>query len=170
MNLRLLFRNSLPVAGSNAPAFTLPSQDGSMVSLGQHRGQWVILYFYPKDHTPGCTVEAHKFEIDRPEYARRNAVVLGVSLDSVDSHRRFCAQQSLKFQLLADACGRTARAYGSLMNLGIVKIAQRHTFVIDPSGRIAKAYRNVNPAQHSAEILAALDQLQNRQLQIQQTD
>ena len=123
----------------------------------------MVLYFYPKDLTPGCTIEANKFEIDRPEYGRRNAVVLGVSLDSVDSHKRFCTQQSLKFQLLADAGGRTTRAYGSLMNLGILKIAQRHTFIIDPSGRIAKAYNNVNPAQHSAEVLAALDHLQNQQ-------
>jgi len=134
-----------------------------MVSLGQYRGQWVVLYFYPKDLTPGCTIEANKFEIDRPEYARRNTVVLGVSLDSVDSHKRFCTRQSLKFQLLADVGGRITKAYGSLMNLGIVKIAQRRTFVIDPSGRIAKAYRNVNPDQHSAEVLATLDHLQNQQ-------
>src|ERR1700683_3254817 len=125
MNLRLLSKKSMPVVGSSAPAFTLPSQDGSLVSLGPYRGQWVVLYFYPKDHTPGCTIEANKFEIDRLKYARRNAVVLGVSLDRVDSHKRFCTQQSLKFLLLADAGGRDTKSPGLLLDLGVFLISLR---------------------------------------------
>lgn len=153
----------MPGVGSEAPDFTLPSQNGSPVSLQQFRGQWVVLYFYPKDQTRGCTIEAHNFEIDQPQYVRRNTVVLGVNLDSVDSHKRFCAMQSLNFNLLSDAGGRITKAYGSLINLGIVKVASRRTFIIDSAGRIVKVYRNVYPLKHSAEILAALDQLQGQQ-------
>lgn len=150
----------MPAVGSEAPDFTLPAQNGSPVSLRQYRGQWVVLYFYPKDQTRGCTIEAHNFETDQDQYRRRNAVVLGVNLDSVDSHKRFCTRESLSFNLLADPEGRTSRAYGSLMNLGIVKFAKRKTFIIDPAGNIASVYGNVDPSKHSAEVLAALDQLQ----------
>ncbi len=152
----------MPSVGSEAPEFELPAQDGSPVRLRQYRGQWVVLYFYPKDQTRGCTIEAHTFEVDQPEYLRRNTVVLGVNLDSVDSHQRFCTNQSLNFALLSDAAGATAKAYGSLMNLGIVKVALRHTFIIDPAGKIARVYKDVDPAKHSAEVLAALDQLQSQ--------
>lgn len=157
---RLASRSAVPAAGSNAPDFTLPSQDGSPVSLKDYRGKWVVLYFYPKDQTPGCTREAHNFQADQPKYAALNAVVLGVSVDSVDSHKKFCANDGLNFKLLADTEHKVAESYGSLTNLGVVKFAARHTFLIDPAGKIVKAYTNVDPAKHSAEVLDELAQLQ----------
>jgi peroxiredoxin Q/BCP len=157
---RLLSRGATPSEGSNAPDFTLPSQEGSSVSLRDYRGEWVVLYFYPKDQTPGCSREAHNFQVDQPKYAERHAVVLGVSLDSVDSHKKFCAKDGLSFKLLADTDHKVTDAYGSLTNLGLVKFAARHTFLIDPSGKIAKAYTSVDPLKHSAEVLAELDVLQ----------
>src|ERR1700675_1202608 len=146
--------------GSAAPEFTLTSQEGASVSLKDYRGSWVVLYFYPKDQTPGCTREAHNFQVDQPKYAERHAVVLGVSVDSVDSHKKFCAKEGLNFKLLADSDGRVSSAYGSLTNLGVVKFASRHTFLIDPSGKVAKTYTSVDPGRHSGEVLGALDQLQ----------
>src|SRR5271157_39731 len=151
-----------PAEGANAPDFTLPSQEGTSVSLKDFRGSWVVLYFYPKDQTPGCTREAHNFQADQAKYAERHAVVLGVSVDSVDSHKKFCSKEGLNFKLLADQQGKVSQAYGSLTNLGIVKFAARHTFLIDPSGKVAKTYRSVDPARHSEEVLAALDQLRNQ--------
>jgi len=157
---RLLSRSSTPSEGTNAPDFTLPSQEGSPISLKDYRGKWIVLYFYPKDQTPGCSREAHNFQVDQPKYAERNAVVLGVSLDSVDSHKKFCAKEGLNFKLLADTDHKVTGSYGSLTNLGVVKFAARHTFLIDPSGKIAKAYMSVDPVKHSAEVLAELDTLQ----------
>src|SRR5580704_4602571 len=157
---RLLSRSATPSEGSSAPDFTLPTQEGSSVSLKDYRGKWVVLYFYPKDQTPGCSREAHNFQVDQPKYAERNAVVLGVSLDSVDSHKKFCAKEGLNFKLLADTEHKVTGAYGSLMNFGVVKIAARHTFLIDPAGKVAKAYTSVDPVRHSGEVLAELDALQ----------
>ena len=156
---RLLSRSAAPAEGSNAPEFTLTSQEGAPVSLKDYRGKWVVLYFYPKDQTPGCTREAHNFQVDQPKYADRSAVVLGVSVDSVDSHKKFCAKEGLNFKLLADADHKVTDSYGSLTNLGLVKFAARHTFIIDPSGKVAKAYTSVDPTKHSAEVLAELDVL-----------
>jgi thioredoxin-dependent peroxiredoxin len=157
---RLLSRTATPSEGSNAPDFTLPSQEGSSVSLKDYRGKWVVLYFYPKDQTPGCSREAHNFQIDQPKYAERNTRVLGVSLDSVDSHKKFCAEEGLNLKLLADTDHKVTDSYGALTNLGLVKFAARHTFLIDPSGKIAKAYTSVDPVKHSGEVLAELDVLQ----------
>jgi peroxiredoxin Q/BCP len=157
---RLLSHSAAPSEGSDAPDFSLPSQEGSSVSLKDYRGKWVVLYFYPKDQTPGCSREAHNFQVDQPKYAERNAVVLGVSLDSVDSHKKFCAKEGLNFKLLADTDHKVTDSYGSLTNLGLVKFAARHTFLIDPSGKVAKAYTSVDPLKHSAEVLAELDLLQ----------
>jgi peroxiredoxin Q/BCP len=157
---RLLSRSAAPSDGSNAPDFTLPSQEGSSVSLKDYRGKWVVLYFYPKDQTPGCSREARNFQVDQSRYAERNAVVLGVSLDSVDSHKKFCAKEGLNFKLLADTDHRVTDAYGSLTNLGLVKFAERHTFLIDPGGKIAKSYSSVDPVRHSGDVLAELDLLQ----------
>jgi peroxiredoxin Q/BCP len=159
---RLFSSRSAPGPGSSAPDFTLPSQDGASVSLKNYRGSWVVLYFYPKDQTPGCTREAHNFQVDQTKYTERKAVVLGVSLDSVDSHKSFCAKERLNFKLLADSGGKVTNTYGSLTNLGFVKFAARHTFLIDPTGKVAKVYTSVNPAQHSEEVLAALDQMQKQ--------
>ena len=149
---RLLSRSAAPAEGSAAPDFTLPSQEGSSVSLKDYRGKWVVLYFYPKDQTPGCTREAHNFQVDQPKFSERNAVVLGVSLDSVDSHKKFCAKEGLNFKLLADTEHDVTASYGSLLNFGVVKVAKRHTFLIDPTGKIAKAYTSVDPLKHSSEV------------------
>src|SRR5580693_1970841 len=157
---RLLSHSPAPSEGSIAPDFTLPSQEGSPVSLKDYRGKWVVLYFYPKDQTAGCTREAHNFQTDEPKYSQRNAVVLGVSLDSVDSHKKFCAKDGLNFKLLADRDGKVSEEYGSLTNLGVAKFAARNTFLIDPSGKVRKAYTRVDPSRHSEDVLAALDRLQ----------
>jgi peroxiredoxin Q/BCP len=154
--------SAAPGAGSSAPDFTLPSQESASVSLKDYRGSWVVLYFYPKDQTPGCTREAHNFQVDQAKYAARHAVVLGVSVDSVDSHKKFCVKEGLNFKLLADRDGKVSSAYGSLTNLGVVKFAKRNTFLIDPEGKVARAYMSVDPARHSEEVLAALEGMQKR--------
>jgi peroxiredoxin Q/BCP len=157
---RLLSHGTLPEVGSAAPDFTLPTQEGSAASLKDYRGKWVVLYFYPKDQTAGCTREAHNFQVDQPKFRERDAVVLGVSLDSVESHKKFCAKEGLNFKLLSDTGHSVTQAYGSLTNLGVVRIAARNTFIINPEGKVAKVYRGVNPAHHSDEVLADLDRLQ----------
>jgi thioredoxin-dependent peroxiredoxin len=149
----------MPAVGSVAPDFTLPAQDGGRVQLSALRGTWVVLYFYPRDKTPGCTLEAHNFAKDQSEYTKRKAIVLGVSGDSVDSHKEFCAQEGLTFKLLADTDKKVAAAYGSLNNLIVAKLAARHTFIIDPQGKIARVFADVRPAMHSREVLSALDAL-----------
>src|SRR5246127_3132871 len=112
----------VPATGNEAPDFSLPSQDGSQVSLKDFRGKWVVLYFYPKDFTSGCTVEAHNFQRDQAEYAQRNAVVVGISVDSADSHKQFCAKEGLNFKLLADTEHKVSKQYGSAMNFGVTQI------------------------------------------------
>ncbi len=155
-----LFASSPPAAGTMAPEFTLSSQDGTPVSLRDYRGKWVVLYFYPKDFTSGCTIEAHNFQRDEPQYEQKKAVVLGVSVDDADSHKQFCTKEGLNFKLLADTDHKVSMAYGSLTNLLLVKFAARHTFIINPEGKIVKVFTDVNPNQHSAEVLAALGELQ----------
>ncbi len=152
----------MPVAGSAAPDFSLSSQDGNQVSLKDFRGKWVVLYFYPKDFTTGCAVEAHNFQRDQAEYGRRNAVILGVSVDSAESHKNFCAKEGLNFKLLADTSHQVSKQYGSLMNFGVAQISARNTFLIDPQGKIARAFSSVNPSRHSSEMLAAIDELEKQ--------
>ena len=147
---------TLPQAGQTAPEFTLPSQEGTPVSLDHYRGKWVVLYFYPKDMTSGCTMEAHNFQRDLSKYQAANAVVLGVSVDSVDSHKQFCAKDSLSFTLLSDSNKKVVDEYGSLGNYAGFKIAKRNTFLIDPHGKIVKVWTGVDPSHHSEEVLAAL--------------
>ena len=151
---------SMPAVGSAAPDFTLPSQEGTPVSLKDYHGKWVVLYFYPKDFTGGCTIEAHNFQRDQAQYEKKGVVVLGVSVDSADSHKQFCAKEGLSFKLLADTEKKVSGEYGSLTNMGVVKFAARHTFIINPDGKIAKSYEDVNPNKHSEEVLAALADLQ----------
>lgn len=157
-----LSAKTAPVAGSAAPDFSLSSQEGKQVSLKDYRGKWVVLYFYPKDFTSGCTMEAHNFRRDQEEYARRNAVILGVSVDSAESHKKFCAKEGLNFKLLADTSHEVSKQYGSLMNFGIAQISARHTFLIDPQGKIARSYMSVNPSRHSSEMLAAIEDLEKQ--------
>ncbi len=158
--LTLVFAADMPAVGTVAPDFSLPSEDGSQVSLKDFRGKWVVLYFYPKDFTTGCTIEAHNFQQDQAEYAKRNAVVVGVSVDSVDSHKGFCAKEGLSFKLLSDSEHKVVKEYGSTMTFGSNEIAARNTFIIDPQGKIVNEYTGVNPNKHSQEVLAALDGLQ----------
>ena len=148
-----------PQLGQAAPDFTLPSQDESLVHLHDFKGKWVVLYFYPKDGTSGCTIEAHNFQRDLAKYEKLGAVILGVSIDSAGSHKEFCAKQGLTFKLLADTEKIVSRQYGSLTNLFGYKISSRNTFLVDPKGLIAKLWMGVSPAQHSAEVLAALAKL-----------
>ena len=146
----------MPAVGQEAPTFTLPSQDGTPVSLDQYRGKWVVLYFYPKDMTTGCTIEAHKFQDALPQFDAKNAVILGVSVDTVDSHKQFCTKDSLTFHLLADPDHKVVSAYGSLGAFGPMTIANRNTFLIDPQGKIAKVWVKVTPANAASDVLAAL--------------
>jgi len=147
-----------PAVDSPAPDFTLNSQEGRPVNLHDFRGKWVVLYFYPKDMTTGCTIEAHDFQRDIAQYEHRNAVIVGVSEDTVDSHKEFCAKEGLDFKLLSDASHQVASLYGSLAPNGAV--AMRNTFLIDPKGVIQKVYLKVNPSTHSEQVLVDLAELQ----------
>lgn len=151
-----------PAVGMAAPDFTLNSQEGTPVSLHDFRGKWVVLYFYPKDFTGGCTKEAHNFQRDLPQYERKNAVIVGVSVQSSDSHKQFCAKEGLSFKLLADTDHQVSTAYGSLINLAIAQFSARHTFLINPDGVIVKEFPSVdmNLGKHSQEVLAQLEELQ----------
>jgi peroxiredoxin Q/BCP len=160
VSLHRVHAAEVPAIGTVAPEFTLTSQEGKPVSLKDFRGQWVVLYFYPKDFTSGCTREAHNFQRDLSQYVQRNAVILGVSVDSADSHKQFCTKEGLNFKLLADSDKKVSETYGSLTNLAVVKFAARHTFIVDPEGKIVRTYTSVDPATHSTEVLAALDELQ----------
>ncbi|HKP04788.1 MAG TPA: peroxiredoxin [Chthoniobacterales bacterium] len=151
-----------PKAGDMAPAFSLPSGDGTTISLKDYKGKWVVLYFYPKDFTSGCTLEAKNFERDSSKYQGADAVVLGVSVDSAQSHKDFCAKEGLNFKLLADPDGKTVAAYGSGMEYKGAKMAARNTFLIDPQGKIAKVYAAVKPAEHSDEVLKDLAELKKK--------
>jgi thioredoxin-dependent peroxiredoxin len=150
-----------PAAGDPAPAFSLPNQEGAQVSLEQFKGKWVVLYFYPKDFTSGCTIEAHNFQRDLDKYTQKNAVILGVSVDNVDSHKSFCTKEGLNFKLLADSDHTVVQQYGSIMTYNGMALAARNTFLIDPTGVIRKVYLKVSPQGHSDEVLADLQKLQS---------
>jgi peroxiredoxin Q/BCP len=149
----------LPAVGTSAPDFTLTSQEGKTVNLHDFKGQWVVLYFYPKDFTSGCTIEAHNFERDKAQYDKRKAAIVGVSVDTVDSHQQFCTKESLTFKLLADPDKKVVTKYGSTQQYGENLWAARNTFLIDPQGVIRQVFTKVKPDPHSAEVIAALDQL-----------
>jgi len=150
---------TMPSVGQMAPTFTLPSQDGNQVSLDSFHGKWVVLYFYPKDMTTGCTIEAHNFQRDLPKFEANNAVILGVSVDTVDSHKQFCTKDGLTFHLLADPDHKVVDEYGSLGHFGTWTIANRNTFLIDPQGKIVKVWTKVDPNHHSEEVLTAIADL-----------
>jgi thioredoxin-dependent peroxiredoxin len=145
-----------PQVGQPAPSFTLPSAEGGSVSLKDYKGKWVVLYFYPKDFTSGCTLEAHNFERDLTKYQNQGAVILGVSADTAQSHKDFCAKEGLNFKLLADPGLKAITQYGSAMEYNGMKMAARNTFLINPEGKIARVYTGVNPAVHSDEVLKDL--------------
>jgi len=148
-----------PSVGKPAPEFSLTSGDGSQVSLKDYKGKWVVLYFYPKDFTSGCTLEAHNFQRDLAKFQDAGAVILGVSVDSAQSHKDFCAKEGLNFKLLADPDGKVSTEYGSIMEYQGAKMAARNTFLINPKGEIAKVYTGVKPAAHSEEVFKDLSEL-----------
>lgn len=150
----------MPKPGTPAPAFSLKNQHGNPVSFTDFKNKWIVLYFYPKDFTQGCSLEAHNFQEDQAKYAAKNTVILGVSTDSPDSHKEFCAKEGLSFMLLADTDKKVSEMYGSTMDLGLTTVSARHTFIIDPLGVIRKTYDDVDPASHSEEVLADLATLQ----------
>lgn len=146
-----------PVLDQMAPDFTLPTNTGDgEISLSDYRGKWVVLYFYPQDFTPGCTLEARRFQSDIAKYEEKNAQILGVSVDDVDSHAEFCDSEGLKFPLLADTTGDVSKSYGSWLG----SMSLRHTYLIDPQGVLKERFLGVQPAIHSAEVLARLDEIQ----------
>lgn len=147
--------------GSPAPEFTLKSQEGTDVSLHQYRGKWLVLYFYPNDFGNRCSIQARNFQRDQAQYQQKNAVVLGINLFDVESHKNFCNKEGLTFKLLADTDGAVSRGYGTLTNLLVTKTVSRMTFLIGPDGKIAEIFRDVNAPTHSADVLAALTRLQN---------
>jgi len=151
-----------PTAGTKAPDFTLKSQEGKTVSLHDFKGKWVVLYFYPKDFTQGCTIEAHNFQADQPKYDKMNAAIVGVSVDSVVLLHDTCTTENLTFKLLADEKHEVVNTYGSTQKFGDNEVAARNTFVVDPQGTIRKVFLKVNPNPHSAEVLTALAELQKK--------
>lgn len=151
-----------PEVGAEAPGFRLQDQNGKWVELKDHRGKWVVLYFYPKDNTPGCTTQACEFRDNIFAFREANAVILGISVDDVRSHERFASEYRLPFSILADSEKQVSRDYGVLHRaFGVLQIARRETFVIDPRGRIARHYRDVNPETHSRQVLADIKSMQS---------
>lgn len=157
---RLRAGDKEPAVGSAAPDFTLNSQDGKPVSLRDFKGKWVVLYFYPKDGTTGCTIEAHNFQRDLSKYDAKNAVILGVSVQDEKSHQEFCAKEGLNFKLLADNNKEVSEKYDSIMNLGVAKLSARHTFLIGPDGTVRKVWNDVDVKTHSDQVLAAIEEFQ----------
>lgn len=151
-----------PKIGAPAPTVNLKNQEGKSVNLADFHGKWVVLYFYPKDFTSGCTLEAHNFQRDLAKYEKRNAVIVGVSVDSTESHKKFCAKESLHFQLLSDPQGKVATEYNSLGEYKGKPMCHRNTFLVNPKGDVVKIFSPVHPANHSEEVLAALDELQKK--------
>src|SRR5438874_5555036 len=151
----------LPEVGKAAPYFQLTTNEGNQVSLKDYRGKWVVLYFYPKDFTSACTLEAHNFQRDLAKYAAINAVILGVSGDTAESHKSFCAKEGLNFKLLSDRDAKVSAAYGSVMEYNGAKLSARNTFVIDPAGKVAREFAGVKPGGHSEEVLNALAALRS---------
>src|SRR5579859_7436726 len=144
--------------GSSAPNFTLPSQENKQISLSDYKGKWVVLYFYPKDQTSGCSLEAHNFQRDLPKYEALHAVVLGISADTVESHKTWCTKDGFSFKLLADPEHKTIDAYGvPVMTRGTDNYAKRETFLISPEGKIVKMWEVKDIAGHSADVLASIE-------------
>ena len=142
-----------PEVGKPAPVFNLTTGDGSQVSLKDYHGKWVVLYFYPKDFTSGCTLEARNFQRDIAKYGDAGAVILGVSVDTAQSHKDFCTKEGLNFKLLADPDAKVSSEYGSVMDYKGQKLAARNTFIINPDGELVKVYTKVKPPDQSEQVL-----------------
>lgn len=149
-----------PVVGAPAPDFSLTTNEGKPASLKDFRGKWVVLYFYPKDFTGGCTLEAHNFQRDLAKYEQAHAVILGVSVDTAESHKSFCAKEGLAFKLLSDPDAKVSTQYGSVMEYNGNKLSARNTFLVDPEGKVAKVFMGVKPDSHSEEVLKTLSGLE----------
>lgn len=152
----------VPAVGSAAPEFTLTTNEGKQASLKDYRGKWVVLYFYPKDFTSGCTLQARNFQRDLAKYEAVNAVILGVSVDTAESHKDFCAKEGLNFKLLSDTDAKVSESYGSVMEYQGMKLSARNTFIIGPDGKVAQVFVKAKPATNSEEVLAALAELQKK--------
>ena len=142
--------------GDDAPSFMLPDSQGNQISLNDFKGKWIVLYFYPKDDTPGCTTEACHFRDDFKLLESLGAKVIGISIDDSFSHKKFAEKYNLPFPLLSDASGDIASRYGALNNFLVIKLAKRYTFLINPQGKIAKIYLSVDTSKHSQEIIEDL--------------
>jgi len=153
MLLRMAQAGELPKPGQSAPDFSLPDQDGKQHRLADYAGKWLVLYFYPKDDTPGCTQEACAFRDDLHQLTALGAMIVGVSLDDSGSHAEFAKKYHLPFPLLADKNADVTASYGALLNLGLFKVARRYTFLISPQGKISKVYDKVETSSHSKEII-----------------
>lgn len=159
LNSQASWRDSLPAINQPAPDFQLPTNEGDrLISLEDYRGKWLVLYFYPADFTPGCTIEARRFQKDLPKYLAKNTQVIGISADDVQSHQEFCDSEGLKFPLLADVNGTVSQSYGSWMK----PYSLRHTFIIDPEGIVKQIFLRVQPSVHSEEVLESLQDLQSQ--------
>ena len=152
-------KRNLPKAGDAAPDFILPDQNGKLRANGEFLGKWLVLYFYPRDDTPGCTEQAVSYRDAMRGIEALGASVCGVSVDDSESHAAFARQYKLPFALLADRTGEAAARFGSLLDLGILKFARRNTFLIDPQGKVAKVYLGVNPSRNAQEVIEDLERL-----------
>ncbi|PCJ50518.1 MAG: peroxiredoxin [Gammaproteobacteria bacterium] len=150
-----------PNVGSNAPDFTLKDQYGKSHALNDYKGQWLVMYFYPKDNTPGCSIEAESFRDNHKQFAKRKTSVVGISLDDVESHLGFSDTLNLNFSLLADEDKQVSKRYQVLTDLGLIAYASRETFLIDPDGRIAYHFDDVDPKTHIKLVLKKLDELKD---------
>ncbi|MBU6505656.1 MAG: peroxiredoxin [Betaproteobacteria bacterium] len=151
----------LPRVGQAAPPFSVQDQNGKLQRLSDYQGHWLVLYFYPKDETPGCTTEACAYRDDIQKIRKLGAAVVGVSIDDASSHAEFAQHHHLPFPLLADSDGTVARLYGSERNLLGLKVARRNTFIINPQGQIAKVYESVDAASNPGEVIADLAALES---------
>ena len=154
----------MPAVGAMAPEFQLPDQHGKPRQLTEWRGKWVVLYFYPKDDTPGCTEEACTFRDDLEQLTALDAQVVGISVDTSESHKAFAEKYKLPFPLLADAKADVATRYGALSNWLVIKLAKRYTYLIDPQGKVAKTYLSVDTSRHSADIVRDLRKFKQTKL------
>ena len=154
-----IFADEVPAVGSDAPSFNLQDQNGEWHALGDYRGQWLAVYFYPKDDTPGCTTEACNFRDNIYAFKAIGAAVVGISVDDVDSHKEFSDKYKLPFTILADEDGKTAETYGVLKDYKLLKLASRQSFLVDPEGKIVKHYADVDPDEHTDQVLADIKDL-----------
>ncbi len=164
LGFKFYMTNETPIIGKKSPAFNLPDSKGRLHHLAQYAGNWLVLYFYPKDDTPGCTAQACNFRDDLHKLEKLGAKVIGVSVDGGRSHAEFAKKYNLPFALLSDETGAVATEYGALTNLGFFKIAKRYTFLIDPNGILRKSYFSVDTSRHSQQIIDDLITLQHQQI------